>query len=280
MRGDLARALFYMAVRYDGGEADTTALRLADAPNATASTMGMLSTLLQWHTDDPVSASERARNDRICAAYQHNRNPFVDRPEWAACVFGHGAPWCHVPMRPPSPPSTPPAPPEAACLLLTGVIDGPRAGGTPKAAELYAACDVTNLSRYGLGRASNGGGSTGQTFTFAARSLAAGAWLYVSYEQAEFESYFGTGLDVTLSYAATSASAHAARGGPLRHSHRLPVRSLWPLWPPSPLSPHDRAHAPPLRSTRVRVCMRACACHPPQRHSQRQRQRRARALLP
>lgn len=23
----------------------------------------------------------------VCLAYQHNRNPFIDHPEWADCVF-------------------------------------------------------------------------------------------------------------------------------------------------------------------------------------------------
>ena len=50
----------------------------------------------------------------------------------------------------------------ATCLLLTGVVDGPLNGGggangQPKVVELYATCDVPNLSDYGLGSANNGG---------------------------------------------------------------------------------------------------------------------------
>ena len=44
-----------------------------------------------------------------------------------------------------------------SCLTLTGVIDGPLPGGTPKALELYANCNVADLSQYGLGSANNGG---------------------------------------------------------------------------------------------------------------------------
>ena len=52
-RGDLARSMMYMAVRYDGAEASTTDLELADTPDAASSTMGVLSTLLAWHAADP-----------------------------------------------------------------------------------------------------------------------------------------------------------------------------------------------------------------------------------
>lgn len=87
-RGDLARSMFYMAVRYDGAEPYTTDLELADIPDASSSTFGNLSTLLRWHAADPVSDAERTRNELVCG-YQRNRNPFVDHPEWAACVFAN-----------------------------------------------------------------------------------------------------------------------------------------------------------------------------------------------
>jgi endonuclease I len=38
-------------------------------------------TLRQWNKEDPVDAKEMARNDRI-ENFQHNRNPFVDCPEF------------------------------------------------------------------------------------------------------------------------------------------------------------------------------------------------------
>jgi hypothetical protein len=50
--------------------------------------MGRLSTLLKWHAADPPSPAERLRNDRVCSLYQHNRNPFVDRPELVAAIWG------------------------------------------------------------------------------------------------------------------------------------------------------------------------------------------------
>ena len=65
--------MFYMTVRYDGQETDTTDLELSDTPDASQSLMGVRSTLLQWHLDDPVSAEEITRNHLVCSNYQGNR---------------------------------------------------------------------------------------------------------------------------------------------------------------------------------------------------------------
>ena len=87
-KGDLARGLFYMAVRYegDGGELDLKMNDLtcnaAGAPN-----LGKLSTLVRWSLADPPDDRERARNDLVDSAYQHNRNPFVDHPEWVSSIW-------------------------------------------------------------------------------------------------------------------------------------------------------------------------------------------------
>jgi endonuclease I len=197
LRGDLARAMFYMAVRYDGSDASTSDLELSETPNATQSTMGVLSTLLAWHASDPVSTAEMLRNQRICDGYQANRNPFVDHPEWAECIFVVGGACANAPPYPPTPPPLPPSPPPSpsppsnACLLISGVIDGPRTGGLPKAAELFASCDVGDLSSYGLGKATNGGGPGGQTLTLPAGMVAAGTFIYISYDTEEFTAFFG-----------------------------------------------------------------------------------------
>lgn len=49
--------------------------------------MGLLSTLLKWNEVDPPSREEKLRNERICKLYQHNRNPFVDHPEYANLIW-------------------------------------------------------------------------------------------------------------------------------------------------------------------------------------------------
>lgn len=53
--------------------------------------MGNLDTLLLWNAQDPVSDAERTRNDQIYSLYQHNRNPFVDHPEYVSSVWSVAA---------------------------------------------------------------------------------------------------------------------------------------------------------------------------------------------
>jgi hypothetical protein len=91
-----------------------------------------------------------------------------------------------------------------SCVVLTGAVDGPLSGGTPKAIELFAACDVYDLSAYGLGLANNGGGSDGQEYTFPSDAVAAGTFFYVSYpsDTTNFEAFFG----FAPAYAGTSAA--------------------------------------------------------------------------
>lgn len=98
-KGDVARAQFYMDIRYEGGVhggtgsnepnlilTDNPALIVTTGGNADTAYMGLLSVLYQWHLEDPVDDLERNRND-VIYAYQGNRNPFIDHPEWAECAF-------------------------------------------------------------------------------------------------------------------------------------------------------------------------------------------------
>lgn len=100
-RGDVARALMYMAVRYEGGTHGVTGFSEPDliltddrnligqsnqGSNIAVAYMGLKSVLLQWHQQDPVDDLERRRND-VVYSYQGNRNPFIDHPEFADCVF-------------------------------------------------------------------------------------------------------------------------------------------------------------------------------------------------
>ncbi|MFJ7676485.1 endonuclease [Peribacillus sp. NPDC097198] len=87
VKGDVARMLFYMAVRYEGenGEVDLELNNLVN--NGSAPYHGKLDVLLDWHEQDPVDAFERNRNEIIYNDYQHNRNPFIDHPEWAASIW-------------------------------------------------------------------------------------------------------------------------------------------------------------------------------------------------
>jgi endonuclease I len=87
VKGDVARMLFYMTVRYEGdsGEPDLELNNLVN--NGSNPYHGKLSVLLQWHKEDPVDNFERERNEIIYSQYQHNRNPFIDHPEWASAIW-------------------------------------------------------------------------------------------------------------------------------------------------------------------------------------------------
>lgn len=81
-RGDVARSLFYMAVRYN-------ALNLVNGnpPDNVAYQMGDLASLLTWNHTDPADDFEMNRNN-IIYTWQMNRNPFIDYPDLADFIFG------------------------------------------------------------------------------------------------------------------------------------------------------------------------------------------------
>jgi endonuclease I len=80
-RGDVARALFYMAVRYNG-------LNVVNGfPGEPTGNIGDLATLLTWNTTDTADDYEMNHNN-VIYNWQRNRNPFVDYPLLAEFVFG------------------------------------------------------------------------------------------------------------------------------------------------------------------------------------------------
>ncbi|WDS36736.1 endonuclease [Pseudoxanthomonas sp.] len=92
-KGDVARAVMYMAIRYEGDADPNTGqsepdLELTDdrskivITSSSPAYMGLLSTLLAWSAADPPDDVERERNE-VIYSFQGNRNPFVDHPEWA-----------------------------------------------------------------------------------------------------------------------------------------------------------------------------------------------------
>ncbi|GAA2355610.1 endonuclease I family protein [Streptomyces carpaticus] len=87
VKGDVARMVFYMAVRYEGGDGFAD-LELNDtAGNGSVPYLGRLSVLKEWHEQDPPDAAEKRRNDVIFEDYQNNRNPFIDHPEWVEAIW-------------------------------------------------------------------------------------------------------------------------------------------------------------------------------------------------
>lgn len=86
-KGDVARALYYMMVRYDGISGNswnlqylngTTLPALSEAPQDT-------NILKQWNIQDPPDKWEVDRNNYI-QSIQQNRNPFVDHPEYVSYI--------------------------------------------------------------------------------------------------------------------------------------------------------------------------------------------------
>ncbi|MEM0542753.1 endonuclease [Flavobacterium sp. j3] len=88
-RGDVARSLFYMAVRYNA-----LSVVNGNPSNTTVGQIGDLALLLQWNQTDPSDDFEMNRNNYIYT-WQVNRNPFIDYPSLADYVFGanFGQPW-------------------------------------------------------------------------------------------------------------------------------------------------------------------------------------------
>ncbi|MDN3677819.1 endonuclease [Flavobacterium paronense] len=80
--GDVARALFYMACRYNG-----LSVVNGNPANSTVGQLGDLALLLQWNHADPKDDFEMNRNNYIYT-WQVNRNPFIDYPDLADYVFG------------------------------------------------------------------------------------------------------------------------------------------------------------------------------------------------
>jgi predicted extracellular nuclease/endonuclease I len=201
VKGDVARMMFYMDTRYEGGGGDTTLnLQLVDSLTSTGTTeLGRLCRLIEWHNADPVNEAERLRNNTIYE-YQGNRNPYIDHPEWVDILY-QTAP-CSDAGPEPEPEPEPEPSGDSTDIIISGVIDGPLSGGIPKAIELFVVNDIVDLSVCGIGSANNGGGSDGQEFTFDAVSASAGDIIYVASESAGFSAFFGFAPDYTSGAAA------------------------------------------------------------------------------
>ena len=92
-KGDFARVNLYMAVKYQNeiseweGDSQCGDQALITDPFKFFESC-YLNLLLRWHLEDPPSQLEIDRND-AAQIFQGNRNPFVDRPEYAALIWGN-----------------------------------------------------------------------------------------------------------------------------------------------------------------------------------------------
>lgn len=84
-KGDFARSYFYMSTRYYTEDAGWPG-----SPQTTGSQLQpwAQALLLSWNSEDPVSEKEINRNNLIYGI-QHNRNPYIDHPEYANLIWGY-----------------------------------------------------------------------------------------------------------------------------------------------------------------------------------------------
>lgn len=81
-KGDVARSVFYMAVRYNA-----LSVVNGDIADTTVGQLGDLASLLTWNSLDPSDDFEMNRNNYIYT-WQVNRNPFIDYPDLANYIWG------------------------------------------------------------------------------------------------------------------------------------------------------------------------------------------------
>ena len=81
--GDVARAVFYMSLRYNGLNVEN-----GDPDITPTGRIGDLATLLDWNSSDTADDFEMNRNN-IIYNWQMNRNPFIDYPTLVDYVFGN-----------------------------------------------------------------------------------------------------------------------------------------------------------------------------------------------
>ncbi len=86
-RGMSARIILYGAVI-----GKSSGLVLEDVGRGqgtgTGNKMGKLSDLLRWNLEYPVNQKEIIRNETLDISLDYNRNPFIDRPQYACQIWG------------------------------------------------------------------------------------------------------------------------------------------------------------------------------------------------
>ena len=106
-KGDIARACFYMAARYnylsgsdsDGIDSNNPNLELVnnvsdfqnngyESTTTNTGKLGILQDLLEWNRLDPPDQFEIHRNNLCYNNFTGNRNPFIDFPSWADAIWG------------------------------------------------------------------------------------------------------------------------------------------------------------------------------------------------
>ena len=94
-KGDVARACFYMAVRFNGlNVLNGDPSEYLPSTTTASGNIGDLTAFLAWNVSDKADDFEMNRNNYIYT-WQKNRNPFIDHPLLADYIFGsnYGDTW-------------------------------------------------------------------------------------------------------------------------------------------------------------------------------------------
>lgn len=86
-KGDVARMIFYFVTRYESQLSTFSSGNMLGSSPFPGLENWQLQQLLAWHTLDPVSPAEIARNN-ASYNFQGNRNPYIDNPQWVYDVWG------------------------------------------------------------------------------------------------------------------------------------------------------------------------------------------------
>ena len=87
VKGDVARMILYMDVRYEGEDEFPDLEANDDVNNGSKPNIGRISVLKEWSEQDPPDDFEKNRNQVIFDKVQKNRNPFIDHPEWVGEIY-------------------------------------------------------------------------------------------------------------------------------------------------------------------------------------------------
>ncbi len=93
-KGDVARGIFFLVIRY---KALQVVNGFPEDTDNSISELGDLTTLVDWHRNDPPDDFEMNRNN-IIYTWQFNRNPFIDQPDLVEYIWGNnvGQTWSNT----------------------------------------------------------------------------------------------------------------------------------------------------------------------------------------
>ncbi len=167
VKGDAARIVLYMDIRYAGFDSVTPDLTVVDTLTSVGEAkLGKLCTLLAWSDADPVDEFERNRNNKIYE-FQGNRNPFIDHPEWISMIYSASC-GAVEPTEPPVEPADPLV--EGADLFFSEYVEG---SSFNKAVEIYNPTNETiSLGSYKFNLYSNGSTTVTSSYTLTGEILA------------------------------------------------------------------------------------------------------------